>query len=60
MAEYVLFTESTADLTAELVQQLGVEVLPMLFPLTARNTTTTPTTGSWTPMPFTTRCAPAA
>ena len=33
MAEYVLFTESTADLTAELVQQLGVEVLPMLFSL---------------------------
>ena len=28
MAEYVLFTESTADLTTELVQQLGVEVLP--------------------------------
>ena len=33
MAEYVLFTESTADLTAELAQQLGVEVLPMLFSL---------------------------
>ena len=33
MAEYVLFTESTADLTAELVRQLGVEVLPMLFSL---------------------------
>ena len=33
MAEYVLFTESTADLTAELVQQLGGEVLPMLFSL---------------------------
>ena len=28
-----MFTESNADLTAELVQQLGVEVLPMLFSL---------------------------
>lgn len=33
MAEYVLFTDSTADLTAELVQELGVQVLPMSFHL---------------------------
>ncbi|GKI13685.1 hypothetical protein CE91St44_01700 [Oscillospiraceae bacterium] len=33
MAEYVLFTDSTADLTAELVAELGVQVLPMSFNL---------------------------
>lgn len=36
MAEYVLFTESTADLSVELVQELGVEVLPMRFSLNGR------------------------
>ena len=33
MAEYVLFTESTADLSVELVKELGVEVMPMEFML---------------------------
>ena len=36
MAEYVLFTESTADLSVELVQELGVEVLPMRFSLNGK------------------------
>ena len=29
MRDYVIFTDSSADLTAELVQELGVEVLPL-------------------------------
>ncbi len=33
MAEYVLFTESTTDLSVELVKELGIEVLPMRFTL---------------------------
>ena len=33
MAESVLFTESTADLSVELVKELGVEVMPMEFML---------------------------
>ena len=36
MAECVLFTESTADLSVELVQELGVEVLPMRFSLNGK------------------------
>ena len=31
MNEYVLFTDSSADLTDELVRELGVEVLPLSF-----------------------------
>lgn len=31
MTDYVLFTDSTCDLTAELVRELGVEVLPLRF-----------------------------
>ena len=31
MSDYVLLTDSSADLTAELVAELGVEVLPLSF-----------------------------
>lgn len=33
MAEYVLFTDSTTDLTPALVEELGVRVIPMVFNL---------------------------
>lgn len=33
MAEYVLFTDSTTDLTPALVEELGVRVIPMIFNL---------------------------
>ncbi|MEG0764845.1 MAG: DegV family protein [Pseudoflavonifractor sp.] len=31
MSEYIILTDSSADLTAELVKELGVEVLPLTF-----------------------------
>lgn len=31
MRDYVIITESTADLTADLVQELGIRVIPMAF-----------------------------
>ena len=31
MGEYVILTDSSADLTAELVAELGVEVIPLSF-----------------------------
>ncbi len=33
MADYVLFTDSTTDLTPALVEELGVRVIPMIFNL---------------------------
>ena len=33
MAEYVLFTDSTTDLPVELVQEMQVEVMPLVFTL---------------------------
>ena len=33
MAEYVIFTDSTTDLTPELVAEMDVQVLPMRFML---------------------------
>lgn len=37
MANYVLFTDSTTDLTPALVEELGVRVLPMTFNLDGRD-----------------------
>ena len=37
MAEYVLFTDSTTDLSVELVQELQVEVMPLVFTLGGKN-----------------------
>ena len=31
MSEYVIVTDSSADLTAGMVEELGVEVLPLSF-----------------------------
>ena len=31
MRDYILLTDSSADLTAGLVEELGVEVLPLSF-----------------------------
>ena len=31
MGEYVILTDSSADLTAELAAELGVEVIPLSF-----------------------------
>ena len=37
MAEYVLFTDSTTDLPVELVQEMQVEVMPLVFTLGGKN-----------------------
>ena len=37
MCNYVLFTDSTCDLTPELVQELDLQVLPMNFLLDGRS-----------------------
>lgn len=37
MAEYVLFTDSTTDLSVELVQEMKVEVMPLVFTLSGKN-----------------------
>ena len=37
MYNYEIFTESTADLTQELVDQLGVQVIPMEFTLDGKD-----------------------
>lgn len=37
MSEYVILTESSCDLTPELVAQAGVEVLPLSFTIDGKN-----------------------
>ncbi len=37
MSEYVLFTDSTADLPADLVQQLELSVIPLLFEIDGKS-----------------------
>ena len=36
MSEYVLITDSSADLSQEMVQELGVTVLPLSFTIQVR------------------------
>ncbi len=37
MREYVIYTDSSADFDEEMVQQLGIEVQPLLFTLDGTN-----------------------
>ena len=37
MSEYVLFTDSNTDLPADLVQQLDLSVIPMLFEMDGKS-----------------------
>lgn len=50
MSEYVIVTDSAADLSDEMVKELGVEVLPLSFLVGDKSYhNSTRITGRWTP-----------
>lgn len=52
MPDYKITTDSTTDITPELVDELELHVIPMIFTVDGRITATLPTTRILTPMSF--------
>ena len=52
MAEYVIFTDSTTDLTPELVAEMDVQVLPMRFMLDGKEYSNYPDNRELSPKEF--------
>lgn len=52
MGDYVLFTDSSADLTDKLVKELGVEVLPLTFTIKGKNRQNWPDNREMSPKAF--------
>ena len=53
MPDYVILTDSSADLSAEMVREAGVTVLPLSFTIQGGPIRTRRTTGRWTRRCFT-------
>lgn len=52
MEDYVLFTESTCDLTPELAQEMDIQVLPMTFTLDGQSYRNYPDNREMSPKTF--------
>ena len=59
MSDFIILTDSSADLSGEMAQAADVQVLPLTSPSAGPITTTTLTTGRWTPISSTSASVPA-